>query len=617
MIGKKLARFISGVLVAVLMMPSIVFGLDFNAINIVRVNAEIVTPVENDGVRFPVVTEVVEGSPAYISESMIYWEKYDNAEERWLPCYLSEFTSGKYRVSCQLRTDVATDRISDATELYVNGQKWNMEEGSFKDYYDEDGFGWVWYISDVYEVAADTNTHAILLADIKNGTVDLSAGSARKGDTISMTITPFEGYVVDTISVKDDNGDVTLSGTDLNKKFVVGDSDIKIDVKFKFVATTTYINQVEATGSIKAPTIGGEVVVPSFEVTAGLPACLPEQMIQWETLQNDEWVAYENGTFVAGKYRINCQLRTDGGNTYLLDPSVKLNINGKAWTVSDKYVVDPDSGYSWIWFSSEVFSIGVPLVVPTASPTTAPELSVGDFINRCYSVALGRSADEAGYNYWVDNLNNGQACGAQVGYGFIFSEEYINKNRTNEEFVNDMYAMYFGREADIDGFNYWVGLLESGLTREDIMAGFANSEEFNNLCNKYGVVCGTYLVGVPNDVQGGVNCFVARMYKVCLNRLPDMGGQAGWVLKLMSGEVSGTTCSYGFVFSPEFIGKNPSNEEFVAYMYRAFFGREADEAGFAAWVQTLIDGGSYEDVFNGFTGSAEFINLCASYGINA
>ncbi|MCQ2534701.1 MAG: DUF4214 domain-containing protein [Clostridia bacterium] len=258
-----------------------------------------------------------------------------------------------------------------------------------------------------------------------------------------------------------------------------------------------------------------------------------------------------------------------------------------------------------------------PTSAPTSAPTVAPELNVGDFINRCYSVALGRSADEAGYNYWVDNLNNGQACGAQVGYGFIFSQEYINKNRSDEEFVNDMYAMYFGREADSDGFNYWVGLLGNGLTREDIMAGFANSEEFYNLCNKYGVVCGTYLVGVPNDVQGGVNCFVARLYKVCLNRLPDMGGQAGWVLKLMDGDVSGTSAAYGFVFSPEFIGKNPSNEAFVNYMYAAFFGREADEAGFNAWVDVLNNGGSYEDVFAGFSGSAEFANLCASYGIQA
>lgn len=94
-----------------------------------------------------------------------------------------------------------------------------------------------------------------------------------------------------------------------------------------------------------------------------------------------------------------------------------------------------------------------------------------------------------------------------------------------------------------------------------------------------------------------------------------MGGHTGWVLKLMNGEVTGPTCAYGLVFSPEFIGKNPSNENFVNYMYDAFFGRAADSEGFAAWVKVLEDGGTYEEVFNGFTGSPEFANLCASYGI--
>ncbi len=262
---------------------------------------------------------------------------------------------------------------------------------------------------------------------------------------------------------------------------------------------------------------------------------------------------------------------------------------------------------------------GEPTPTNEPTPTQAPELNVGDFINRCYEVALGREADEAGYNYWVDGLNNGELCGAQVGFGFIFSEEYTNKNRTNEEFVNDLYAMYFGREADEAGYNYWLDMLNNETaTREDIMAGFANSEEFFNLCGKYGVVCGAYLVGVPNDVQGGVNCFVARLYKVCLNRLPDMGGQAGWVIKLMNGEVSGSSCAYGFVFSPEFTELNLDNTDFVKYMYRAFFGREADDAGLNYWVGQLEDGtATREDVFAGFTGSAEFVELCASYGINA
>ncbi len=249
------------------------------------------------------------------------------------------------------------------------------------------------------------------------------------------------------------------------------------------------------------------------------------------------------------------------------------------------------------------------------SSSSSPK-SVADFVTRCYNVALSRQPDEDGYKYWIDSLTNGSACGAQVGFGFIFSNEYINKNRSNEEFVRDLYSMYFGRTPDEAGFNYWVNLLNNNLTREDVFAGFANSSEFYNLCLDYGVVSGIYLPSIPNDSQGGVNCFVARLYKVCLNRLPDMEGQSGWVLQLIQGKVTGTSCSYGFVFSPEFMGQGMTNEEFVAYMYRAFFGREPDTDGFNSWVTKLNNGASYEEVFFGFTGSAEFFILCASYGIN-
>ena len=256
--------------------------------------------------------------------------------------------------------------------------------------------------------------------------------------------------------------------------------------------------------------------------------------------------------------------------------------------------------------------------IPTAVPTTPASQSVASFVERCYSVALGRSADEAGYNYWLDCLNDGFICGAQAGYGFIFSDEYKAKETTNEQFVNDLYSMYFGRVADEAGFKYWVDLLDNEIfDREEVFAGFANSTEFDNLCGDYGVVTGSYIVGVSNDQQGGVNSFVARLYNICLNRRPDIGGQSGWVDKLIGGEVTGTTCAYGFVFSPEFIGQEPTNEEFVAYMYRAFFGREPDLEGFTSWVMMLYEGASYEDVFAGFSGSAEFANLCGSYGIVA
>ncbi|MCQ2481952.1 MAG: leucine-rich repeat protein [Clostridia bacterium] len=255
-------------------------------------------------------------------------------------------------------------------------------------------------------------------------------------------------------------------------------------------------------------------------------------------------------------------------------------------------------------------------LTPVPLPTMpAAEMNVGDFVNRCYDVALSRSADEAGYEYWVSQLNNGQACGAQVGYGFIFGDEYSNKNTTNEQFVTDLYSMYFGRTPDEAGFAYWLDMLNNNISREVVFAGFANSLEFYNLCLNYGVVSGVYVTGVPNTQQGGVNSFVARLYKVCFGRLPDQSGQATWTQALIDGKLSGSGCAYGFIFSSEFTNRNLDNVAFVSYMYQAFFGREADTAGLTEWVQQLNAGASRETVYDGFKGSPEFANLCASYGI--
>lgn len=260
---------------------------------------------------------------------------------------------------------------------------------------------------------------------------------------------------------------------------------------------------------------------------------------------------------------------------------------------------------------------GTPGNTPETSPTPTEEVkNVGDFVTRCYQVAFNRTPDKDGFDSWVDKLTNGQACGVQVGYGFIFSDEYSNKNTTDDQFVKDLYKMFFDREPDEAGYDYWMNQLKANVNRIEVFAGFANSLEFFNLCSEYDVVAGSFVVGISNEQQGGVNCYVARLYRICLGRLPDMGSQSEWVQKLLKGNENGTSVAQKFVFSPEFLGKEPSNSEFVNYMYEAFFGREADETGFDYWVDILNTGGTYEDVFAGFTGSPEFFNLCGSYGIN-
>ena len=112
---------------------------------------------------------------------------------------------------------------------------------------------------------------------------------------------------------------------------------------------------------------------------------------------------------------------------------------------------------------------------------------VETFVTRFYQQCLGRNPDTPGLNGWVNALINGTLCGADVANGFIFSQEFINRNTSNEDFVTILYRAFFGREPDTAGYNGWLGHLNSGVSRQAILNGFIYSIEFENLCKSYGI----------------------------------------------------------------------------------------------------------------------------------
>ena len=239
-----------------------------------------------------------------------------------------------------------------------------------------------------------------------------------------------------------------------------------------------------------------------------------------------------------------------------------------------------------------------------------------NFITRLYQQCLNRDPDPGGLSGWVNYLVNGTLTGAEVAYNFIFSQEFITRNLNNEEFLNVMYKAFFGREPDTDGYNGWLNELNNNKTREYVLAGFLNSQEFKNLCNSYGINPGSLTVDNPVDTTALVSNFITRLYQQCLNRDPDPGGLSGWVNYLVNGTLTGAEVAYNFIFSQEFITRNLNNEEFLNVMYKAFFGREPDTDGYNGWLNELNNNKTREYVLAGFLNSQEYKNLCNSYGIN-
>lgn len=109
------------------------------------------------------------------------------------------------------------------------------------------------------------------------------------------------------------------------------------------------------------------------------------------------------------------------------------------------------------------------------------------FVSRLYTKAMGRAYDVNGLNDHTGSyLENHDLY--QLAYNFIFSREFINKNLTDEEFVDVMYRTFFDREADPTGKADWLDrMANQGYTREDVLACFVGSQECMDLVAKFGI----------------------------------------------------------------------------------------------------------------------------------
>ena len=103
-------------------------------------------------------------------------------------------------------------------------------------------------------------------------------------------------------------------------------------------------------------------------------------------------------------------------------------------------------------------------------------------------LSLGPSLDTDGLTNWAADLLAQARAGAEVAFGFMFSQEYLNQNTTNEQFVTTSYAAFFDREPDAPGKATWLAALAGGAGRQNVLGGFTDSLEFANLCDVYGIL---------------------------------------------------------------------------------------------------------------------------------
>ncbi len=95
-----------------------------------------------------------------------------------------------------------------------------------------------------------------------------------------------------------------------------------------------------------------------------------------------------------------------------------------------------------------------------------------EFINKFYLYGKGRSATgEELFNWTRKILKSPQAIGE-------LSDNLLEAEMGNKEFVAVLYKVLLDREPDDDGLEHWVSILEQGSSREEVIERILGSGEF-------------------------------------------------------------------------------------------------------------------------------------------
>lgn len=138
------------------------------------------------------------------------------------------------------------------------------------------------------------------------------------------------------------------------------------------------------------------------------------------------------------------------------------------------------------------------------------------------------------------------------------------------------------------------------------------------LVGMFGGAFGTQTVQADSIGQEGI--FVLNLYRKVLEREPDEDGFKFWVTALQEKRMSATEVAGSFYFSDEYRELGKTREQYVRDLYQGLLGREPSMFEKLTWLDAYkdyficiysIDCG----IFNGFTGSQEFANLCSENGL--
>ena len=100
---------------------------------------------------------------------------------------------------------------------------------------------------------------------------------------------------------------------------------------------------------------------------------------------------------------------------------------------------------------------------------------------RLYNASFKRLPDPDGLRYWIVNFSSGKDDERAVASSFLASAEFkerYGEDVFNESYVNTLYVNVLGRDYDQAGYEYWLSNLNNGVeTKYELLLGFSESVE--------------------------------------------------------------------------------------------------------------------------------------------
>ena len=124
------------------------------------------------------------------------------------------------------------------------------------------------------------------------------------------------------------------------------------------------------------------------------------------------------------------------------------------------------------------------LILDDGTPVNA---GIYQFVKRQYTCCLQRDGEREGMDYWATKIATREITAGNVAKQFFFSDEFVNKGLSDEQYVERLYVTFLNRPFDPTGYEYWNRKMQNGETRAQILDEFASSVEFESLLRSFGL----------------------------------------------------------------------------------------------------------------------------------